>query len=103
MLIDWIPFDPASPNLPPERRHVLLMIAERQESSMGLPPSCAVGYLRIHSGGPFFVVPGAGGRVTHYADCLGDDFCTPIIKTAGGDRFQMTNGKWGECHSGNSQ
>ena len=90
----WIEFDPKADGLPAERRHVLLLLAEQPDK--GLPASCAVGYMRIHSHGPFFVIPGIGGKVTHWADCLGDDFKTPILSTKSGQRWQLTNGKWGE-------
>lgn len=91
---NWIEFDPASPDLPPERRNVLVLVSDMGRE--GCPPTVAAAYLRIHSGGPFFVVPGvAHTRVTHYADCLGDDFATPVVLNKHGQQWQMTNGKWG--------
>lgn len=73
----WIPFDPQSKKLPKEHRYVLVQIDEQPEK--GLPPGVAVGYLRKWSGGNnFFVIPGIGGKVTHYCDCLGDDFSAPL-------------------------
>lgn len=58
---------------PAERRCVLVQIAP---SDKGDAPAVGVGYMRSQSNGPFFVVPGArtGFVVTHWADCLGDDF-----------------------------
>ncbi len=96
MKIDWIEYDRAR-KLPQERRSVLLMIEKRQSDfqkeankNFGRPgddpnfkdvaATVAVGYLRIHSDGPFFVVPGVphkDAEITHWADCLGDDFTAP--------------------------
>lgn len=65
--------------LPPERRMVMVQI-DRSESEA---PCVAVGYLKFAAGDrecPFFVVPGALPHfvVTHWADCLGDDFEAPL-------------------------
>ena len=87
---DWQPFP--GPVLPPERRKVLVAIAGSDEGTPCGPgggllkydaPAVAVGYLRIHSDGPFFVVPGFGRkfRVTHWCDALGDDFNAPVWKS----------------------
>lgn len=67
--------------LPPERRKVL--VAFSGDRPIGTAPSVVVGYLRFSAGDracPFFVTPGFDrGRqdVTHFADCLGDDFTAP--------------------------
>jgi len=63
-----------------ERRCVLVQIAE--DPYLGMPPSVAVGYLRKHSDGKFFVIPGFGRNfvVTHWCDCLSDDFHAPLWK-----------------------
>jgi len=89
--MQWIAFNKeAYPHeeLPLERRYVLVQI-ERDDD---LPPSVAVGYLRLWSDGPFFVVPGfarpsyhtLGGcrpfLVTHWCDSLGDNFGAPLWK-----------------------
>jgi hypothetical protein len=71
----WTEFDPSNIDLP-ERKPVLCQIADRP--NQGLPPAVAVGYLRIFSNGPMFIVPGVGGVVTHYCDCLPDDFIAPL-------------------------
>jgi hypothetical protein len=73
----WVPFDPDG-ELPDERRCVLVQVAG--EEPTGHAAAVAVGYLRIHSGGPFFVIPGIGRvfTVTHWCDCLGDDFTAPL-------------------------
>jgi hypothetical protein len=95
--IEWIPYNRQA-KLPLERRNVLVMIEKRQSESQrraykefGRPgvddpnfkntaATVAVGYIRVHSGGPFFVVPGVEHKdeeITHWADCLGDDFTAP--------------------------
>lgn len=66
-------------HLPPERRMVLVQI----DKSEGNAPCVAVGYLKFAAGdedSPYFVVPGARVDfvVTHWADCLGDDFEAPL-------------------------
>lgn len=72
--------------MPKERRYVLVAIApsepEPPSTVSTYPASVAVGYLRYGAGcrdSPFFVVPGFGRRftVTHWCDCLGDDFGAP--------------------------
>lgn len=71
----WIAFNPAG-WLPAERRPVLCQIPKRG-SSGGIAATVAVGYLRYAAGdadSPQFIVPGVGGPVTHWADCLGDGF-----------------------------
>jgi hypothetical protein len=45
-------------------------------------PGVAVGYMKFAAGDrdcPYFVIPGGrtGFRVTHWCDCLGDDFTAP--------------------------
>jgi hypothetical protein len=78
--------------LPPERRNVLLAI--REAETVFLPNGnvdrhshaaiVAVGYLRIHSAGPFWVVPGVPHQdeeITHWCDFLGDDFGAPVWKS----------------------
>jgi len=97
MTPNWIEYDRTG-DLPQERRKVLLMIGQRQSDQQkdahrrfGRPgiddpdfkdvaATVAIGYLRIHSDGPFFVVPGVphkDNEITHWADCLGDDFTAP--------------------------
>jgi hypothetical protein len=72
--MEWVPFANSVPGqrLPPERRLVLVQVVPRKAE--GLPAAVAVGYVRIWSSGPFFVIPGVGGEVTAWCDCLGDDF-----------------------------
>ena len=71
MKVGWIEFDASSPDLPPEHR--LCLVQTTPQPAKGLPPAVAVGYLRIWSCGPWWVIPGVGGTVTRYADCLPDD------------------------------
>lgn len=94
MIPNWIAFDKTATNLPKERRYCLVITAEQPDK--GTPSGVAVGYIRIWSDGPWWVIPGIGGTVTHYADCLGDDFATPVLMNHHGNRWQLTNGKWGE-------
>ena len=74
--------------LPPERRNVLLAVraadAEYYDNGKVKYQShaaiVAVGYLRIHSDGPFWVIPGVphqDAEITHWCDCLGDRFSAP--------------------------
>ena len=95
--IKWMKYDHQG-KLPLERRNVLVMIARRQsdfqrkafaefgrpgiddEDFKDIAATVAVGYIRIHSDGPFFVVPGVPHKdeeITHWADCLGDNFAAP--------------------------
>ena len=83
---DWILYRKQG-KLPLERRSVLVMIraAESEYDGQkqiypGHAAIVAVGYIRVHSDGPFFVVPGVPHRdeeITHGADCLGDNFDAP--------------------------
>ena len=88
MTFDWIEYHKQG-RLPPERRSVLLAVrgadAEYWDNGDINHPShaaiVAVGYLRIHSGGPFWVIPGVPHQdheVTHFCDCLGDNFAAPV-------------------------
>lgn len=73
--IHWVDFDKTQADeqpLPPERRDVLVLL---QSTGLGLPKGVAVGYLRFAAGckdSPYFVVPGIGGEVDAWCDCLGD-------------------------------
>lgn len=72
--IKFIRFNPTAV-LPRERKQCLVLVGWRKKGDDMLPPTLAVGWVR-RSSKPVFVVPGVGGPVTHYADCLGDDFPT---------------------------
>lgn len=74
--MNWIKWDETGP-FPPERRYVLVQL---QAHDTRLPAFVAVGFLRHGSGGAYMVVPAVSslGTVTHYCDCLGDDFEAPL-------------------------
>lgn len=86
MKYEWKPFSPeVSGTHPPERRYVLVQLGPDTNYPYGnLPPSVVVGYLKYSAGDkncPYFVLPGVihkGRYVTHYCDCLGDDFQAPL-------------------------
>jgi len=62
---------------PPEKKYVLVMLANR---GPGLPCALAVGYMRNAAGDkqrPYFKVPGIGGEVVAWCNCLPDDFKWP--------------------------
>jgi hypothetical protein len=67
--------------LPEERKYVLVQVEARDEPARGLPPSVAVGYLKYAAGdkrSPQFIVPGVGGPVVAWCDCLPKDFNAPL-------------------------
>lgn len=67
--------------LPIEKRRVLVQVAARETETMGLAPAVAVGYMKYAAGdkhSPHFIVPGVGGPVVAWCDCLGDDFTAPL-------------------------
>jgi len=44
-------------------------------------PAVAVGYMRFAAGcsdSPVFTIPGVGGNVVSWCDCLGNDFKAPL-------------------------
>lgn len=95
--MEWIRFSPDGP-FPEERRYVLVAIERRHQERedeytdrlKSVSASVIVGYLRYAAGdplSPYFVVPGLGGyvrtepysgHVTHWCDCLNDDFYAPV-------------------------
>ena len=79
---NWIPFDVLDGPLPQEKRYVLVQTVELQLGAFEDSPGVAVGYLRYDSeSNPYWIVPGGPhGKVTHWADCLGDDFEAPLWK-----------------------
>lgn len=64
---------------PPQRKDVLVIL---EKVSSGLPRSVAVGYMK-NSGGdkqyPYFVIPGIGGTVIAWSDCLPEGFFESIL------------------------
>ncbi len=75
----WIRFNPKAVNLPKERRYVLVMV---EQGANGTSSTVCVAWLRRHSGrNNFFVTPGIhrnDRKVTHWCDCLGDNFHAPL-------------------------
>jgi hypothetical protein len=84
--MNWIDYEQEkwhNQPLPPARRYVLCQIAAKPEE--GLPPAVAVGYMRFAAGdphSPVFTIPGVGGTVVAWCDCLGDDFHSPLWKVS---------------------
>jgi len=80
----WHPFDKAKgyrQKRPPIYR--LVLVATAPQPDKGYPAGVAVGYRKNAAGDkscPYFVIPGIGGEVTHWCDCLGDEFKTPCWK-----------------------
>lgn len=81
--MNWIPFSESDQDrqpLPPERRYVLVQTMPRDPYNELTRPAIAVGYMKFGAGcedSPYFVVPSVGGEVSHWCNCLGDDFCAP--------------------------
>lgn len=78
----WVPLGPYGP-YPPERRYVLVRI-EGEDGPHSLGPNnvdnaVMVGWSRDGTDHWFFVIPAAPlpHLVTHWCDCLGDDFAPP--------------------------
>ena len=69
--MSWRKFNPYGPN-PTEYRMCLVAIAKIPEK--GLPCGIAVGYIKRSGNYTQWIIPGIGGDVTHYNDCLGDGF-----------------------------
>jgi len=86
----WYPFDPARGSRqkrPPLYKLVLVRTIAGEHKHVGdgvvqfipndsLPPGLAVGYRKDGGGdkqSPYFVVPGIGGNVVAWCDCLPDE------------------------------
>lgn len=84
--MDWIDYDREkwhNQPLPQENRMVMVQIERRRVDGMEVAPGVGVGYLRYAAGdphSPHFIVPGIGGPVAAWCDCLGDDFHAPLWK-----------------------
>ena len=78
----WVPFRQelwSDQPLPPVRKYLLLQIEAKPDG--GLPPSVAVGYMRFAAGdenSPVFTIPGVGGSVSAWCDCLPHEFNAPL-------------------------
>lgn len=83
--MNWIAFDQqkwADQRLPKEGKYVLVQVAAKPKE--GLPPAVAVGRLRFAAGdknSPTFTIPGVGGEVVAWCDCLGKDFHAPLWRS----------------------
>lgn len=77
----WYKFDKAKGSRqkrPPERKYVVVKLESTDPCS--LPEGLAVGYRKNAAGDkqcPYFVIPGIGGEVIAWCDCLPDDFKYP--------------------------
>lgn len=72
--MEWVN---AQERLPKERKEVLCRV---QSVMRGAPDALVVGYLRYAAGdkdSPMFVVPGLGGTVLEWCDCLPEKFTYP--------------------------
>lgn len=81
--MEWIPYELEkwhNQSLPPAGKKVLCLISAKPEK--GLPHAIAVGYLKYSAGdphSPMFVVPGIGGPVEGWYDCLPEDITYPKL------------------------
>lgn len=79
--LKWYKFDKAKGSRqkrPPLKKWVLVRLASR---GTGLPEPIAVGYRKDAAGDaqcPYFVIPGLGGEVLEWCDCLSDDWQWPM-------------------------
>ncbi|GAH74182.1 unnamed protein product [marine sediment metagenome] len=73
----WYNFNPTKGSRqkrPPIRKYVLVQLASIDKC---LPEAIAVGYRKNAAGdkqSPYFVIPGIGGTVLRWCDCLPDNF-----------------------------
>ena len=78
----WYPFNKSKgyhQKRPPERKDVLVIL---EKASSTLPRSVAVGYMKNSAGQkqyPYFVIPGIGGKVIAWCDCLPEGFFESIL------------------------
>ncbi len=93
MKMKWYPFDPSNGSRqkrPPIKKWVVVMLAARPDevipitAERGLrcssPEGLAIGYRKDAAGdkqSPYFVIPGIGGKVIAWCDCLPNDFDYP--------------------------
>ena len=64
---------------PLERRDVLVIL---EKTHPNLPRSVAVGYMKNSAGQkeyPYFIIPGIGGKVIAWCDCLPEAFFESIL------------------------
>jgi len=66
----------------PEGKYVVVLLESTDPSC--LPCGLGIGYRKDGGGDPqtpYFVIPGIGGEVIAWCDCLPDDFSYPIALT----------------------
>lgn len=79
----WYPFDKDKgyrQKRPPEKKLVLVRVRVPEKPSC-CPSGIAVGYMKNAAGdksSPYFVVPGIGGPVFEWCDCLPENFEWPV-------------------------
>lgn len=79
----WYPFDPTMGSYqkrPPEKKCVVVVV-ERDEGRRGTVRGYALGYRKDDKQSPQFIVPGIGGRVIAWCDCLPDGFDHEILRS----------------------
>lgn len=73
----WYPFDPTKgyrQKRPPIKKYVLVKLKPRDRT---VPGAIAIGYRKDGAGckdSPYFVIPGIGGDVVLWCDCLPENF-----------------------------
>ena len=78
MLPSLEPVARPSQKRPPIKKYVLVLLKRLQDN---IPEHIAVGYRKDHAGdkqAPYFVVPGLGGKVIAWCDCLSEDMKWPL-------------------------
>lgn len=95
--LKWRPFDSAKGSRqkrPPIKKYVLVILEAPEPEIIPIgntalrswtPPSVAVGYRKDAAGdcqSPYFVIPGIGGKVIAWCDCLPNDFEWPELARA---------------------
>jgi len=79
--LKWYPFDPSKgyrQKRPPIKKYVLVILESTEPGCK--PPAVAVGYRKDGAGepnSPYFVIPGIGGNVIAWCDCLPDGWEWP--------------------------
>lgn len=81
----WYPFDKAKGSRqkrPPIKKWVVVQLVRRIDVVGTVPQGIAIGYRKNAAGDkqcPYFVIPGIGGEVTAWCDCLPEDFEPPSV------------------------
>ena len=78
----WYPFNKSKgyhQKRPSVRKDVLVIL---EQASSSLPRAVAVGYMKNSAGQkqyPYFVIPGIGGEVIAWCDCIPEGFFESIL------------------------